>query len=163
MKALLILLLALCLAASLQAAASPERMQDVGGTFGRGWLEGQTAGGPEPAGEDDLFSWGEGPKGNPLASRYAANEPSRDWLGAESTTAASNASTNNSTSNKTANETARLIHYQISQTFRPIHEIDSSFNQSIQAPDLPQPDKQGLINGIPAEIYYAIGPAYFGL
>jgi len=45
-----ILLLALCLAAALPAAASPDGMQDVGGDFGRKWLEGQTAGGPEPAG-----------------------------------------------------------------------------------------------------------------
>lgn len=162
MKALLILLLALCLVASLQAASSPEKMQDVGGDFGREWLEGRTAGGPEPAGEDDLFRWGEGPKGNLSASQYAVNEPSRDWLDSEGMTAASNASANNSSSNNTTNETA-IIPYQISQTFRPIHEIDSSFNQSIQAPELPQPDKQGLINGIPAEIYYAIGPAYFGL
>jgi len=72
------------------------------------------------------------------------------------------ASTNSSTGNNTTNEKA-IIPYQISQTFRPIHEIDSSFNQSIQAPELPQPDKQGLVNGIPAEIYYAIGPEYFGL
>ena len=162
MKALLILLSLFCLAAAVQAAASPERMQDVGGAFGREWLEGRTAGGPEPAVEDDLFSWAEEPKGNLTASQYAANEPSRDWLDAERMSAASNASANNSTSNNTTNETA-TIPYQIRQTFRPIHEIDSSFNQSIQAPQLPQPDKQGLINGIPAEIYYSIGPAYFGL
>ena len=162
MKALLILLPALCLAAAMQAAASPERMQDVGGDFGREWLEGRTAGGSEPAEEDDLFSWGEGPKGGPSASGYAANESSLDWLDAERMSAVSNASTNNSTSNNTTNETA-IIPYQISQTFRPIHEIDSSFNQSIQAPQLPQPDKQGLINGIPAKIYYAVGPAYFDL
>ena len=67
----------------MQAAASPENMQDVGGAFGREWLEGRTAGGPEPTEEDDLFSWAEGPKGNPSASGYAANEPSRDWLDAE--------------------------------------------------------------------------------
>ena len=103
-----------------------------------------------------------GPGAIPQPANYAANEPSRDWLDAERMSAASNASANNSTSNNTTNETA-IIPYQISQTFRPIHEIDSSFNQSIQAPELPQPDKQGLINGIPAEIYYAIGPAYFGL
>ena len=161
MKALMILLLALCLAASLQAAASPDRMQDVGGSFGRGWLDGLSAGGPEPAGEEDLFTWGEGPKGNLSASQYAANEQSRDWLEAKGMSAGSNASTNSSTGNNTTNETA-IIPYQISQTFRPMHEIDSSFNQSIQAPELPQPDRQGLINGIPAEIYYAIGPAYFG-
>ena len=162
MKALLILLPALCLAAAVQAAASPDEMQDVGGDFGQEWLEGRTASNPQPAEEDDLFRWGEGPKGNLSASGYAANESSRDCLDADGMTSASNASANNSTSNNTTNETA-TIPYQISQTFRPIHEIDSSFNQSIQAPQLPQPDKKGLINGIPAEIYYAIGPAYFGL
>ena len=109
MKALLILLLALCLAAAVQAAAIPEKMQDVGGDYGRDWLEGRTAGGSEPAEEDDLFSWGEGPKGNPLASRYAANEPSRDWLDAERMSDASNASANNSTSNNTTNEYHRFI------------------------------------------------------
>jgi hypothetical protein len=67
----------LCLAAALQAAASPERMQDVGGDFGRGWLEGRTAGGPETTEEDDLFRWGEGPKGNLSSSQNAANERSR--------------------------------------------------------------------------------------
>lgn len=127
----------LCLAASLQAAASPENMQDVGGAFGRGWLEGGTAGGPEPAGEDDLFRWEEGPMGNPLASRYAANEPSRDWLGAERMSTGSNASTNNSTSNNTSNETARLIRYQISQTFRPIHEMDSTLIRAFRHPSCP--------------------------
>ena len=80
MKALLILLPALCLAAAMQAAASPDGMKDVGGDFGREWLEGRTAGGPEPAEEDDLFSWAEGPKGNPSASQYAANEPIRNGL-----------------------------------------------------------------------------------
>jgi hypothetical protein len=162
MKALLILISALYLAASLQAAASPGGMQDVGGDFGRGWLEGQTAGGPEPAGEDDLFSWEERPKRNLSASQYAANEKSRDWLDAEMISYASNASANNSTSNNTSNETA-IIPYQVSRTFHPIHEMDSSFNQSIQVPGLPQPDKQGFVNGIPAEIYYSIGPAYFSL
>ena len=137
-------------------------MKDVGGDFGREWLEGRTAGGPEPLLERRSLQLGRRSKGNPSASGYAANEPSRDWLDAEMLSAASNASADNSTGNNTTNETA-IIPYQISQTFRPIHEIDSSFNQSIQAPQLPQPDKQGLINGIPAEIYYAIGPAYFGL
>ena len=151
-----------CLAASLLAAAGPDRMQDVGGSFGRRWLDGLPAPSSEPAGEEDLFTWGEGPKGNLSASQYAANEQSRDWLDAEGMTAGSNASKNNSTVNNITNETA-IIPYQINHTFHPIHEIDSSFNQSIQAPLLLQPDKQGLINGIPAEIYYAIGQAYFGL
>lgn len=86
-------------------------------------------------------------------SLYAANKPSRDWLEAEGMSAVSNASANNSTGNNTTNETV-IIPYQISQTFRPIHEIDPAL--IIQAHELPQPDKQGLINGIPAEIYYAM-------
>ena len=162
MRVLPILLSLFCLASSVQAAVASERMQDVGGAFGRGWLGGQEVDSEEPTAEDnDLFSWGEGPKGNPSASSYAANESSLDWLEAEMLSAASNAPANKSSSNNTSNETT-IIPYQISQTFRPIHEIDSSFNQSIQASLLPQPDKQGLVNGIPAEIYYAIGPAYFG-
>jgi hypothetical protein len=126
-----------CLAASLQAAASPERMQDVGGDFGKEWLEGRTAGGPEPTEEDDLFRWAEGPKGNPLVSRYAANEPSRDWLDSERKSAGSNASANNSTGNNTSYEPAGLIPYQISQTFRPIHEMDSTLIRAFRHPSCP--------------------------
>ena len=81
-------------------------MQDVGGAFGREWLACQTAVGPEPTGEDDLFSWVEEPKGNLSASQYAANERSRDWLDAVRMSTASSASANNSTSNNTSNETA---------------------------------------------------------
>jgi len=39
MNAIEILLLLFCLAVALQAAASTEGMQDVGGAFGREWLE----------------------------------------------------------------------------------------------------------------------------
>jgi len=66
----------------------------------------------------------------------------------------------NLTKNNTTIDTAKKIPYHISKTFKPIHEIDSSFNQTRQTPELPEPDKNGLIDGIPAEIYYAIGPAY---
>jgi len=47
--------------------------------------------------------------------------------------------------------------YTISRTFTPVHSIDASWNQSKSL--LPEPDAYGMINGIPAEIYYSIGPA----
>lgn len=47
--------------------------------------------------------------------------------------------------------------YYASRTFTPIHGIDASWNQSNSL--LPEPDAYGMINGIPAEIYYSIGPA----
>lgn len=51
--------------------------------------------------------------------------------------------------------------YYVSKTFKPIHEIDASRNQTLQAPELqmPQPDASGLIQGLPAEAYYSWGPA----
>jgi hypothetical protein len=45
----------------------------------------------------------------------------------------------------------------------PVHEIDASWNHSSTFAGLLEPDKNGLINGIPAEMYYSIGPAYFSL
>jgi len=47
--------------------------------------------------------------------------------------------------------------YSISKTFNPIHNIDASWNQSKSM--LPEPDAHGMVSGIPAEIYYSIGPA----
>ena len=137
MKTLQILLMALCLVAAVQVAIGEEKFQDVGGDFGRTWLNNVQAKSSEPAAQDD------------------ADLLSEDWL---NTTAILGDS--NLTKNNTTNETAKNIPYHIGKTFSPIHEMDSSFNQSIQVPQLPQPDKNGLINGIPAEIYYALGPAY---
>jgi hypothetical protein len=47
--------------------------------------------------------------------------------------------------------------YSISKTFKPVHAIDASWNQSLSY--VPQPDASGLINGVPAETYYSMGPA----
>jgi hypothetical protein len=137
MRILLILLMALCLVVSVQAAIDEEKYQDVGGGFGRTWLNYGQAQSTKPVAQDDADLFGE------------------DWL---NTTAILGDS--NLTKNNTTNETAKNIPYHIGKTFSPIHEMDASFNQSIQVPQLPQPDKYGLINGVPAEIYYALGPAY---
>ncbi|MDD1750165.1 MAG: hypothetical protein LUO89_09860 [Methanothrix sp.] len=47
--------------------------------------------------------------------------------------------------------------YYASRTFTPVHSIDASWNQSKSL--LPEPDAYGMINGIPVETYYSIGPA----
>jgi hypothetical protein len=47
--------------------------------------------------------------------------------------------------------------YFITKTYNPIHSIDASWNQSKSL--LPEPDAYGMVNGIPAEIYYSFGPA----
>lgn len=52
---------------------------------------------------------------------------------------------------------AKPTPYSIGKTFRPVHNIDGSWNQS--ASMLPEPDANGMINGYPAETYYSIGPA----
>ncbi len=148
MKTLLILLVALYLMEFSQAL---DGAQDVGGDYGRTWLNRYHAHSPGSSVWDDadLFSWGGIPKGyNNTTSQNRTEQTTEDWL-------------NNLTKENTTNETAKNIPYHIGKTFSPIHEMDASFNQSVQAPQLPQPDKNGLINGIPAEIYYSIGPAYF--
>lgn len=52
---------------------------------------------------------------------------------------------------------ARSQPYSISRTYNPIHSIDASWNQSKSL--LPDPDAFGMVNGIPAEVYYSFGPA----
>ena len=151
MKIEVILLVTFCLVESLLSVNGVERGQDVGGDYGRGWLSRLAPGASAQNDETDLFSWGGTPKGY----NNTTGNVSDDWLNT------SMLGGTNLTKNKTSNVTEKIIPYHISQTFNPIHEIDSSFNQSIQVPGLPQPDKYGMINGIPAEIYYAIGPAYF--
>lgn len=47
--------------------------------------------------------------------------------------------------------------YYISKTYNPIHNIDASWNQSKSL--LPEADAFGMVNGIPAEVYYSFGPA----
>lgn len=47
--------------------------------------------------------------------------------------------------------------YYITRSYNPIHSIDASWNQSKSL--LPEPDAYGMVNGIPAEVYYSFGPA----
>ena len=150
--------MAFCLAASAHVISGAEKIQSVGGDFGRAWLDNYQAQNPKPTAqgsEDNLSSWGGAPKGNAsvgnnlLNSRNTTNTLSQDWLG--TTTILGNSS-------PLKNES---IPFTISKTYSPIHQMDASFNQTLQVPQLPQPDKNGLINGLPAETYYAIGPAYF--
>jgi hypothetical protein len=53
---------------------------------------------------------------------------------------------------------AKTQPYSISRTITPVHAIDATWNQSLQALQ-PEPDASGMINGYPAETYYSIGPA----
>jgi len=165
MKILLILLMAFCLVASAQVVIGAEKIQSVGGDFGRAWLDNYQAQNPKPTAQDseaNLSSWGGVPKGNIsegnnlLNSQSTTNTLSQDWLG--TTTILGNSSP---LKNDTINGTAKSIPFSISKTYSPIHQMDASFNQTLQVPQLPQPDKNGLINGLPAETYYAIGPAFF--
>ncbi len=59
---------------------------------------------------------------------------------------------------KNMTATARAKPYSVSRTITPVHAIDATWNQSLQAIE-PQPDASGMINGYPAETYYSIGPA----
>ena len=47
--------------------------------------------------------------------------------------------------------------YFISKTYKPVHEIDASWNRTQLG--LPTADEYRLINGVPAELYYSWGPA----
>jgi len=58
---------------------------------------------------------------------------------------------------KPVNEPAIAQPFSIHKTFKPVHQIDASWNQTQSL--LPQPDERGLINGWPAETYYSWGPA----
>jgi hypothetical protein len=58
---------------------------------------------------------------------------------------------------KTFAAPARSQPYSISRTYNPIHSIDASWNRSKSL--LPEPDAFGMVNGIPAEVYYSFGPA----
>ena len=59
---------------------------------------------------------------------------------------------------KPINSPLAVSQYSSSQTFKPVHTIDASWNQTKQSL-LPEPDANGRINGYPAEMYYSLGPA----
>ncbi len=59
---------------------------------------------------------------------------------------------------KPINSPLAVSQYSSSRTFKPVHTIDASWNQTKQSL-LPEPDANGRINGYPAETYYSLGPA----
>lgn len=165
MKIQFILFMAVCLIASAQVAYGADKIQSVGGDFGRSWIDAYLAQNPKPAaegGEGNLSSWGGEPKGNASVGSNLFNQqkattpPVQEWLGITTPLGIENDTKNNSLS-----EARKEIPFSISETINPIHQIDSSWNQSTLVSQFPQPDKSGLIYGIPAETYYSIGPAYF--
>jgi hypothetical protein len=163
MKILFISLLALCLAASAQAVSGADKIQNVGGDFGRAWLESYLAQNPRaPAegGEDNLSSWGGAPEGNAsvgsnLFNQQETTPPVQDWLGITTPLGIQN-----NTKSRSPGGAIPEIPFFISKTITPIHQIDASWNQTLRDLQFPEPDKSGLIYGVPAEIYYSIGPAY---
>jgi hypothetical protein len=58
---------------------------------------------------------------------------------------------------KPINAASRASPYFSEQTIKPVHAIDSSWNQTLSP--MPAPDASGRIGGVPAESYYSIGPA----
>jgi hypothetical protein len=145
MRIMLILLMALCLAAFSQAVSGAEKAQNVGGDFGRAWL-------------DNLVPKGNESEGEGLLTQSEDDFFMQDWLNITALWAAKNG-----TKDKSLDGAKQEIPFSVSKTITPIHQIDASWNQTRLMPQQPQPDKSGLINGIPAETYYAIGPAYFSL
>ena len=102
-----------------------------------------------------------GPKRNQSAAGNQSNLSEADplsegWLGIPSPF-----SPGNETNDKPQNGSKQDSTYSVNRIMTPVHEIDASWNQSSALAGLPEPDKNGLINGIPAEMYYSIGPAYF--
>ena len=145
MRIMLILLMALCFAAFSQAVSGAEKAQNVGGDFGRAWL-------------DNLVPKGNESEGEGLLTQSEDDFFMQDWLNITALWAAKNG-----TKDKSLDGAKQEIPLSVSKTITPIHQIDASWNQTRLMPQQPQPDKSGLINGIPAETYYAIGPAYFSL
>jgi hypothetical protein len=58
---------------------------------------------------------------------------------------------------KPLNDASKNQAYSIQKTITPVHSIDSSWNQTLLLS--PQADANGLINGKPAELWDAWGPA----
>ena len=144
MRTVLILLMVLSLMAFAPAAGGKDKFQSVGGEFGRNWLESNLAVESNKSASDNHSNLSE------------ADPLSEDWLGITSTLRASN-----TTKGKPQESAKQELPYSFNRMITPIHQLDASWNQSNTMTGLPEPDKNGLINGIPAEIFYAIGPAYY--
>ena len=136
-------LMALTLGALARAESGTNGPVNVGGDFGRTWLESNLAPKSNESASDNLSNLSE------------ADPLSEDWLGITTSSKARN-ETNDGFQSKATLETP----YSYNRIITPVHQMDASWNQSA-AIGLPEPDRNGQINGIPAEMYYAIGPAYF--
>lgn len=145
MRTVVILLVALSFMTFAQTISCTDKILKVGGDFGRAWLENNSAPKSNESEPDNL-------------SMSEADPLSEDWLGI---TTALNAS--NKTKNKPQDSSKQDTLYSFHRLITPVHQMDASWNQSRIMPGLPEPDRNGLINGVPAEMYYSIGPAYFDL
>ena len=144
MRTVLILLMALTLLAFAPATGGKDKVLSVDGEFGRNWLENNLAIESNKTASDNHSNLSE------------ADPLSEDWLGITSTLRS-----RNTTKEKAQESTKQEPGYSFYQLIHPVHQLDASWNRSKMTTALPEPDKNGLINGIPAEIYYAIGPAYY--
>ena len=169
-----IALLALCLAGFIQpvlVATGSDGYQSVGGDFGRTWLSSSgtsgtqsAAAGTAPAGgkSSSLWGWGVVPKGKVLTGGKLVDQEnttgltSTDWLQNRTLENTTSNATNSNATNKTAGA-VKPHPFVISKTLGPVHQVDSSWNQTSDLD--PQADASGLIHGMPAETYDAIGPA----
>ncbi|MFB3763621.1 MAG: hypothetical protein ACE14P_00065 [Methanotrichaceae archaeon] len=169
-KFMTIMFILFCLTISAIALCSgSDKVQNVGGDFGRAWISNYLADNPRPvspgsnnssstASNNTTADWGGEPKGNPeiksdLVKPQDTTVTPTDWLGSNTI-----ANTNSQTSATDTSQNGAKQTYFASGTLSPVHKIDESFNQN---EGMPEPDANGLINGIPAESYYAIGPALF--
>ncbi len=168
-KLMTIMLMLFCLAVSAVALCSgSDKVQSVGGDFGRAWISNYLAENPRPAAPNSNNSssnttsnnktadWGGEPKGTPginsdLVKPQNNPAPATDWLG--SSTITDSQSSTADTSQNGAKQT-----YFASGTLSPVHKMDASFDQ---AGGMPEPDANGLINGLPPELYGAVGPAIY--
>ncbi len=149
-------MLTLFIALSLVVTASGAwKVQHVGGEFGRAWLSNNEVQKSENETQEDevnLSSQNGTQTGNASASNGTIG---KDWLRETAIVDPF------SEKNNTTNGTEKSLPFAASKTFRPIHEMDASFHQTLPTPQLPQPDENGLIHGLPAETYYAIGQGFF--
>lgn len=147
MRTVLVLLMAFSLMAFAQAINNIDKFQNVGGNFGRAWLVNNLAPNNNESNES---------KATDLRNLSEADPLSEDWLGIVSPIKASN-----KTLKKPKDSAEQESPYSINKIITPVHQIDASWNQTYPPAGQPEPDRNGLINGIPAELYYSIGPAYF--
>jgi hypothetical protein len=152
---IMIFFLALCLIASSKPVA-------VGGDFGRTWINNFLAQNPKPVEQNNstnISSWGGVPKGKTLVDGKLVDQqnatnplnPSVNWLG--DTTNSGSRTSPMGTPFDGSSQAPLFFNNGIIQ---PIHKIDATWNNTLQGP---QPDANGLIYGLPAETYDAIGPA----